>query len=182
MAAPSRPNNPDETAWEPVVSKKQKREERKEKAERLSAALEQERRLVERQKRAREDPFQRDRNKQFSKKTLRICSKKTGYKIHERPVVIFSEESTDGESKDCKTKTNKYLSVCHVHVDEDEYKLQEFVVKNPTVDEFKFLEEWIVELNKGGIVMDSKCTDRVHSIIQYALWQWRCGYPCLIFW
>ena len=131
--SPSRPNNPNETGgWEPVVSRKtrqrQNRKEREREEERLSAARARKRRMAEIQEQARKDPLQHDRNKPFSKRTLRSCSKKTGYEIHEKPVVILNNKSTDGASKDCETNTS--LSVCHVHVHEGKYELQEFVVEN----------------------------------------------------
>ena len=183
MAAPSRPNNPNETGgWEPVVSRKtRQRQNRKEKErakELRSFALERERKRLERREKARKDPLQHDRNKPFSKETLRWCSKRTEFPIKLLPAVTLKDNSTDGASKDCET--NPDLKIHHVHVDNGEYKLQEFVLKNPTDDESKCLEEWIVALNKGGIVMDSNPTYRVNKIINHAI-RLR-GFPSLIFW
>ena len=184
MAAPSRPNNPNETGgWEPVVSRKtrqrQNRKERARKEELMSFALEQKRNRLERREKARKNPLQRGRHEIIDLGFIDKCSKRTEFPINLLPSVTLKDNSTDGASKDCET--NPDLKIHHVHVDNGEYKLQEFVVENPTDDEVTFLEEWIVELNKSGIVMDSERTDRVHSIIEYALWHWQRGYRCLIF-
>ena len=132
MVAPSHPNNPNETGgWEPVVSRKKRqrenRERRKRDEELRSLALARERWMAEIQEQARKDPFQHGKHEIIDLNFINRCAERTGYPIKLLPAVTLKDNSTDGASKDCET--NPDLKIHHVHVDNGEYKLKKFVLE-----------------------------------------------------